>query len=259
MQRCSGSHHGNPGTQPGRTKLTGEKQKKKEREGEEKKKEGKGNSLKSWSNVVRKHRYCGRGRELPLGCSPWDDLQQGDAQCAPSAPPRCLLAPTATIPVKGPSRTWHVPPASSQAGSLRLCCRTGRQHPAGDPGGCKEPFPHPKAALEPQTEETLKVMDRWVSGARLFSTFFLLLAQMDWPSFWVTARHTQHASSGLPILPPHPSFGVQAHFSAQLYQLFALLLPKQSRAACIPLSPQEGILEARPPRPSNGAQSPSEQ
>lgn len=116
------------------------------------------------------------------------------------------VGPAVTIPVKGPSRTWHVPPASSQAGSLRLCCRTGRQHPARDPGGCKEPFPHPEAALKPQTEETLKVMDRWVSGARLFSTFFLLLAQMDWPSFRVTARHTQHASSGLPILPPHPQF-----------------------------------------------------
>lgn len=113
-------------------------------------------------------------------------------------------------------------------------CGAGRQHPARDPGGCEEPCPHPEAPLKPQTEETLKVMDRWVSGARLFSTLLLPLAQMDWPSFWVTAYHTQHASPGLPMLPLHPNSEVQAHFSAQLRQLFVLLLPKQSRAACIP-------------------------
>lgn len=91
------------------------------------------------------------------------------------------VGPTVTVPAKGPSRTQHVPTASSQAGSLRLRSGTsrsgaGRQHPARDPGGCKEPFPRPEAALKPQTKETLKVMDRWVSGASLFSTFLLPLA-----------------------------------------------------------------------------------
>lgn len=126
-----------------------------------------------------KNRHCGNQRvgELPLGTSPWDDLQTRQPRVYTECAIEMSVGHAVTVPAKGPSRTWHVPTASSQAVG----------HPAAVQADStlletQEAARSPAAALKPRTEETLKVMDIWVPGDRLFSIFLLPLAPMDWLS-----------------------------------------------------------------------------
>lgn len=158
-----------------------------------------------------------------------------------------------TVPAKAP---WHMLLAVPRLAARG--CAAG--HPAAAQGGSTllEAARSPEAALKPLTEETLKVMDRWVSGARLFSTSLLPRAQMDGPSLWLTAHHTQHAGSGLPMLPlpTAPQFWGPGPFLSPAVCPAAF----QAKQGCpCPLSPQEGISEARPPRLTSGTQDPLEQ